>query len=226
MAQKRLPERTAVPNKRLGSPSHPNVGERSTKRVKSNSAINSAPSKKLDVYVFGVGDCGELGLGPTIRNGKKPRRVQRPRLNDLLDASSVGVVQIAVGGMHCVALTEDQKILTWGVNDNGALGRDTAWEAPTRGIDEDDEDEDEEDSLNPKESTPIAIPEESFGPDKKTFTQVAATDSASFVLTDDGFVYGWGTFGVSFFLSSIVPYSQVRETMVLSAFLQRMQSKQ
>ena len=37
----------------------------------------------------------------------------------------MGVVQIDAGGMHVVALTRDNKILTWGVNDQGALGRDT-----------------------------------------------------------------------------------------------------
>jgi regulator of chromosome condensation len=102
--------------------------------------------------------------------------------------------------MHCVALTQDQMILTWGVNDNGALGRDTTWEAPTRDIDADSDDEEDEGDdmvLNPKESTPTAIPSEFFGKDRKTFVQVVATDSASFALTDDGSVYGWGTFRVS-----------------------------
>ncbi|KAI9809253.1 MAG: hypothetical protein M1825_002544 [Sarcosagium campestre] len=158
---------------------------RSSKRI-----INISPSQKLDIYVFGSNGCGELGLAKGVDE------IKYPRLNGLLDANSVGVVQVAVGGMHCVALTYDQKILTWGVNDNGALGRETIWEAPTRDIDaESDEDEDEaENDLNPKESTPIAIPIESFGKNVTGFAQVAATDSASFALTVDGFVYGWGTF--------------------------------
>lgn len=35
------------------------------------------------------------------------------------------VLQIACGGMHTVALTADHQIFSWGVNDEGALGRET-----------------------------------------------------------------------------------------------------
>ena len=139
---------------------------------------------------------GELGLG------SKGGPAKFPRLNKLLDAGTVGVVQIAAGGMHCVALTRDQRILTWGVNDAGALGRDTTWDPSTRsgdgdGDEDEDEDEEDEDDLNPKESTPTAIPAESFGNTIAGFVQVVATDSACFALTVDGFVYGWGAFLVS-----------------------------
>jgi Regulator of chromosome condensation (RCC1) repeat len=44
---------------------------------------------------------------------------------------NVQVVQIACGGMHTAALTADGGVWTWGVNDEGALGRFTAgdlWE--------------------------------------------------------------------------------------------------
>ena len=149
----------------------------------------------MDVFVFGGGESGELGLGPKEIDGEQPTDVQHPRINRLLDAKTVGVVQIAVGGMHCVALTQDQKILTWGVNDNGALGRDT---------DLDSEDEDEDNVLSPKESTPTAIPTDSFGKGVEAFVRVAATDSASFALTLDGSVYGWGTFSVSTSINPIV----------------------
>jgi regulator of chromosome condensation len=175
------------------------------KRQRTEEPLNTAPSQKLNIYIFGSGESGELGLGHVARNGKKPIGVKRPRLNDLLDASKVGIVQMAVGGMHCVALTHDGKVLTWGVNDNSALGRDTTWEAPTRDMDaESDIDEDSDDGesgLNPRESTPTAIPAEFFSKDDGDLVQVAAADSASFVLTSKGFVYGWGTFSVSTFSS-------------------------
>ena len=143
--------------------------------------------------MFGTGDNGELGLGHVIRNGKKPKGVFRPRLNDLLDAKTVGVVQIAVGGMHCAALTHDNKIYTWGVNDLGALGRDTKKDAKAE--DEDSDDDDDDIDLNPKESTPAAIPSSYFPGDVK-FTQLVASDSATFALTTTGSVYGWGAFCV------------------------------
>ncbi|KAM0265404.1 hypothetical protein ACHAQJ_000246 [Trichoderma viride] len=158
--------------------------------------INDAPTQVLDIYVFGEGTSGELGLGSKRIGGKKPIDVKRPRINDILSAKTVGVVQISCGGMHVVALTRDNKILTWGVNDQGALGRDTNWDGGLRDADkgEDSDSEDEDDTgINPKESTPTALSEEDFAPGTK-FVQVEASDSASFALTEDGRVYGWGTF--------------------------------
>lgn len=37
--------------------------------------------------------------------------------------------------MHAIALKQDGKIVTWGGNDEGALGRDTAWEGGLRDMD-------------------------------------------------------------------------------------------
>jgi len=177
------------------------AASRPTKRQATNASttLNEAPTQKFDVYVFASGESGELGLGHLKRNGKAPTNVKRPRLNDLLDAKTVGVVQLDVGGMHTVALTYDNRIVTWGVNDLGALGRDTTWVAPTKDADADSEssdDDDDDSGLNPKESIPTAIPANSF-PKGVKFCQVAASDSASFALTVDGQVYGWGTFRVS-----------------------------
>jgi regulator of chromosome condensation len=94
--------------------------------------------------------------------------------------------------MHTVALTEDNRIVTWGVNDNGALGRETAWVGALRDVDGDPEEDGE---LNPLEATPSPIPSSAFPPGLR-FTQVAAGDSCSFALTATGDVYGWGTFKV------------------------------
>lgn len=157
--------------------------------------INQPPTTRLNVYVCGEGSSGELGLGAA----KNAVDVKRPRLNALLSAETVGVVQVAVGGMHCVALTHDNKILTWGVNDQGALGRDTTWEGGFKDIDDNksdsDSDDDSDSGLNPHESTPTAIASEAF-PEGTVFVEVAAGDSSSFALTDNGLVYGWGTFRV------------------------------
>ncbi|PHH64491.1 hypothetical protein CDD81_4566 [Ophiocordyceps australis] len=168
-------------------------------RINIGKKINEAPTQILDVYVFGEGSSGELGLGSRRVNGKKPMDVKRPRLNDKLSAKSVGVVQVACGGMHAVALTHDNQILTWGVNDQGALGRDTTWEGKLVEADDDgdtvmDVDEDEDDTgINPRESTPTTISLDCFAPGT-VFVQVVASDSATFALTEDGRVYGWGTF--------------------------------
>lgn len=162
-------------------------------KLKPKVVINEAPKTKLNVFVCGEGSSGELGLG----TAKNVIDVKRPRLNKLLSAEEVGVVQVAVGGMHCLALTHDNKIFSWGVNDQGALGRETEWDGGYKDIENDsDSDSDDEDSgLNPRESIPTAIPATAF-PEGTVFVEVAAADSASFALTDDGLVYGWGTFRV------------------------------
>ena len=171
------------------------VQARPAKKVKTLPIINQAPTQKLDIYVFGEGDNGELGLG-TAKNAKS---VKRPRLNALLSAQTVGVVQVAAGGMHAAALTHDNKIYTWGVNDQGACGRDTTWEGGLRDMDADndsDSDAGDDNGLNPKEATPTALPDDAF-PEGTTIVQLAAGDNATFALTADGLVYGWGTFRVS-----------------------------
>ena len=146
-------------------------------------AVNKAPTTPLDIFVFGDGSCAQLGLGSKTVDDRSPTEALVPRLNTLLSSAKVGVVQLACGGMHTIALTRDNAILTWGVNDLGALGRDT------------EVDEDEDDELNPSESVPGLVNTAHLGPDI-TWTQVVASDNASFALTDDGRVYGWGTFRV------------------------------
>ncbi|SPQ26771.1 60d9b269-f396-48ae-9f67-b48c4fcc6248 [Thermothielavioides terrestris] len=158
--------------------------------VRELKAINEPPTQVMDIFVFGEGTAGELGLGSVRVDGKKPIDVKRPRINHNLK----GVVQVACGGMHVAALTKDNKILTWGVNDQGALGRDTTWEGGLRDVDDEDEDSDDEDTgMNPKESTPGEI-DTSDIPEGTKWVQLVASDSATFALTTTGQVYGWGTF--------------------------------
>lgn len=152
--------------------------------------LNTAPAQVLTVFAFGTGDCGELGLGPKERGGP------RPLVNRFLDPTDgFRAVQLACGGMHVVALTSNNEIVTWGVNDKGALGRDTDWEEPLRDMDAESSDEDD-DHLNPLESTPTAVPSDSFPPGT-VFVQVAAGDSCTLALTNTGLVYAWGSFAVS-----------------------------
>lgn len=170
--------------------------------------INKVPTEKLIILVFGCGDAGELGLG------SKRKEALRPCRNPLLDVdnpSAFHVVQLACGGMHTVALTADNKIITWGVNDNNALGRDTEWDGKLCDIDADSE-EDEDGELNPLESSPMEITSDCFTPGTR-FVQVAAGDSCSFALTDTGLVYGWGTFRVSYISPCKRPDSNITFTV-------------
>ncbi|TQV92100.1 hypothetical protein V2A60_004400 [Cordyceps javanica] len=161
---------------------------RAEKGRDSPAVINQRANEAVSVFVFGGGDSGELGLGP------KRTETARPLKNPFLDPgqkSTLHVTDIACGGMHTVALTVDNQIVTWGVNDNMALGRKTEWDGGLRDLD--DESDSEAGELNPFESTPTAIPPEHFAPGT-VFVSVAAGDSCSFALTNTGLVYGWGTF--------------------------------
>lgn len=190
------PQGRGNPSKRLKGTNStaPNIGRRN-KGSTSTPFRNTAPSTRLEVFVFGEGSAGELGLG----DAKKAKDVKAPRLNRNLDPETVGVVNLSAGGMHAVALTHDNQILTWGINDAGTLCRDTTWDGGLKDMDAgDDSDSDESTSgLNPFESTPAAIPADKFPPGI-TVVQVAAGDSTTFVLTDEGLVYGWGQYRVSF----------------------------
>jgi regulator of chromosome condensation len=174
------------------------------KKVEINELVYKEP---LKVFLFGEGSSGELGFGAT----KKAIDVKRPRFNEAL--SDKNVVRIAAGGMHVVALTKDNQILTWGVNDNGALGRDTSHvDVKMRDMDADNSDSDSDDDptggLNEAEATPTAVSAEYFPPDT-TFVDVAAGDSCTFALTTEGSVFGWGTFRVSF------PVIHSTETLII-----------
>mmetsp|Transcript_5552 Transcript_5552/g.9505 ORF Transcript_5552/g.9505 Transcript_5552/m.9505 type:complete len:175 (+) Transcript_5552:18-542(+) len=74
------------------------------------------------VYIYGNGDCDQLGLGEDSDAPfelKKPRKVQILGLN-----SPLSIIKIICGSYHTVALSNDGSVFTWGGNDDGALGRD------------------------------------------------------------------------------------------------------
>ncbi|RYC54789.1 hypothetical protein CHU98_g11420 [Xylaria longipes] len=191
------------------------------KRRKRTVVDNPVPTTPLDIFVFGEGSSGELGLGSRKYDGKKPIDVKRPRINHNLGAEAVGVVDIACGGMHAVALTRDNRVLTWGVNDDKALGRDTAWAGGVRDADaEDSDDEDDDDTgINPLESTPTQIDNGELE-ETDIICKVIATDSASFLLTTDGFVFGWGTFRGADGIIGFAKDVRVQPTPMLIAPLQ------
>ncbi|KAK2059009.1 RCC1/BLIP-II [Colletotrichum caudatum] len=171
---------TALPSraKRPAQQHQPDPRTSSTcSRNKSENPLRpKRPTQVLNVAVWGSGENCELGLGPRVTEAPKPRLADK-----FLSADAVGVVQVSAGGMHCAALTRDGKVLTWGVNDDGALGRVKLPDTPEEG---------DGDLLDPFESTPGQVP---LGDDVQV-AQIATTNSACFALTAEGTVYGWGSF--------------------------------
>ena len=182
------------------------------KEPKFKAILNHPPAKPLDIYVFGDNSQAQLGLGANVQGGS----IRRPRLNPNLLRDAVGVVQVSAGGMHCAALTRDNKILTWGVNDLGALGRDTDWDGGYVDIDDkkSDDSDDDESAVNPKEATPTAVDPSAFPPGT-TFARVVAGDSITYAITDGGLVYGWGTISASDGSSAFSPTVKIQRRPAL-----------
>ncbi|KAJ8290173.1 hypothetical protein GJAV_G00009580 [Gymnothorax javanicus] len=119
---------------------------------------NSHAQEKGLVLVLGQGDVGQLGLGQDVLERKRPALLTLPE----------EMVQVVAGGMHTVCLSDTGNVYTFGCNDEGALGRDTAEEG--------------------SEMVPEKV---CLG---ERVVQVSAGDSHTAALTETGSVYAWGSF--------------------------------
>lgn len=72
----------------------------------------------LEVYAYGSGEIDQLGLGEDIMMAKKPKKILP---NELF--ANIKINKIACGAMHTLILTSMGKVLSWGCNDEFALGR-------------------------------------------------------------------------------------------------------
>lgn len=149
------------------------------------------------VFLFGDGDCGQLGMGEEVTERLRPFPLALP--------GAPRALQLALGGMHSAALAEGgRRIFTWGVNDEGALGRETAgelWERSGRGSGKPG------DSYTPGE---VALP-----PEAGSLVQISAGDSHTCVLTERGAVYAWGTFRDSSGVMGFGPHTRIQLTPAL-----------
>ena len=105
--------------------------------------------------------------------------------------------------MHTVALTADRSIYSWGVNDEGALGRETAGE------------------LWEKSSDATGVPGDAYTPGKVSFpmdtapiVQLSAGDSHTAALTQDGSVWVWGPYRDSSGVMGFSPTTRIQLTPV------------
>ncbi|KAF9093423.1 hypothetical protein BGX23_003348 [Mortierella sp. AD031] len=103
---------------------------RSKKRVIRALPLATIAQHTGRVYVFGTGDCAQLGLGENTLLRKKPANLAALNDQDIID--------IAAGGMHNMALTKEGKLWSWGVNDQRTLGRsgDEYTPLPVEGLDD------------------------------------------------------------------------------------------
>ena len=74
-----------------------------------------------EVVAMGNDDCLQLGVSPQIINEDEEKPTEyKPTLARHMPSN---VIQVAAGGLHSAALTNDGKVYTWGCNDDYALGR-------------------------------------------------------------------------------------------------------
>lgn len=78
--------------------------------------LRSIHRSGIEVYAWGRGDCGQLGLGAaTLTDTFIPQRVEA-----LLGKN---ILCMAAGSFHTAALTADGEVYTWGANDEGQCAR-------------------------------------------------------------------------------------------------------
>ncbi|KRZ78187.1 Regulator of chromosome condensation [Trichinella papuae] len=129
-------------------------------------------SDASDLFVCGVGDMGQLGLGDDVRECHKFRRV---KFND----SNVKIKMVAAGGCHSLVLTDKNEVLSCGCNDEGALGR---------AVFEDDEEVDEDCTF-----AKVQFDQEDLNQHGE-IAMISAGDSHGAALTVNGSVFIWGRF--------------------------------
>ncbi|KZV94992.1 RCC1/BLIP-II protein [Exidia glandulosa HHB12029] len=145
------------------------------------------PARHL--FVFGNTDGNpQLGLGPDTTKVTRPRLhawVKEAVESGLLGGPGAGFETVCVNGMHNLAVDELGRIWSWGINDEGQLGRRTSnVDDPARPGEKLDRDE--------LESTPALV--EELDPEVFRAVQVAAGGSVSVAVSDKGEVRSWGCF--------------------------------
>ncbi|WWC90461.1 uncharacterized protein L201_005396 [Kwoniella dendrophila CBS 6074] len=145
------------------------------------------------LFIWGTGDMGQFGLGPDELD-----EIPRPKLHSWFEEEiedgklsrdgkegNGGLESVACGGMHTLAIDEAGRVRSWGINDNAALGRQTTNVA----------DPNNPDSMIPNEdleTVPLVV--ESLEKEGFRAVKVAAGDSVSVAISDQGELRAWGSF--------------------------------
>eukprot|EP01084_Bolivina_argentea_P124857 221252_1 len=70
-----------------------------------------------NIFVFGMNDDGELGLGKTDYNPH-----QKPIKMTFFQQRKIKIIQIKCGSYHSIVLSNQNRIYAWGYNENGQCG--------------------------------------------------------------------------------------------------------
>ncbi|XP_047009907.1 probable E3 ubiquitin-protein ligase HERC3 isoform X1 [Ictalurus punctatus] len=122
-------------------------------------AHSLALSEQGQVFAWGSGESGQLGLGTAEEAVRVPRLIKK--------LCEHRISQVMCGNQHCIALSKDGQLFTWGQNSSGQLGLGKG----------------EPSSLSPQPLKSLCgIP----------LSQISAGGDHSFALSLSGAVFGWG----------------------------------
>ncbi|XP_062852314.1 probable E3 ubiquitin-protein ligase HERC3 isoform X3 [Trichomycterus rosablanca] len=122
-------------------------------------AHSLALSEKGQVFAWGGGEGGQLGLGTVEEAVRVPRLIKK--------LCEHRISQVMCGNQHCIALSKDGQLFTWGQNSSGQLGLGKG----------------EPNSLSPQPLKSLSgIP----------LAQISAGGDHSFALSLSGAVFAWG----------------------------------
>lgn len=117
------------------------------------------------VFAWGKNASGQLGTGTN-----KAVAAATPVLSPAGSAPLTGVREIAAGGSHSLALTEDGTVLAWGANAQGQLG----------------------DGSNRRSDLPVAVADPDGAEILSGIVAVAAGGDISLAIREDGTILMWG----------------------------------
>ncbi|RGB37324.1 regulator of chromosome condensation 1/beta-lactamase-inhibitor protein II [Rhizophagus diaphanus] len=131
--------------------------------------IPTLPKRIGQVYAIGSNDMSQCG-------GIKESEIKKL---SIIPLEKFKIVDISAGALHSAALTSDGKVVTWGCNDHGTLGRFTKFPnstAANKNIYEENE------------------PEYAEGLDNINIVKVVCGDNITFAISDQGHLYATGVF--------------------------------
>ncbi|XP_037327022.1 probable E3 ubiquitin-protein ligase HERC3 [Pungitius pungitius] len=127
--------------------------------VSSGQSHSMAVNEEGQVFAWGAGEEGQLGLGTAEATVRIPRLVKR--------LCEQRIAQVMCGNQHCIALSRDGQLFTWGQNTSGQLGLGKG---------------------EPSKLFPHPLKSLSGIP----LAQITAGGDHSFALSLSGAVFGWG----------------------------------
>ena len=123
-----------------------------------------ALSSDGSIFSWGYNYYGQLGDGTTTS------RLSPVSVNMSGVLNGKNIIQVSTGTYHTIALSSDGSIFAWGFNENGELG----------------------DGTNTSRSSPASVKIGGVSSGKK-ITYVKAGDYYAIALSNDGFLFSWGS---------------------------------